>query len=103
MARTTGGVAAVGWLAAPEWSVSTCAAGVCAAPVSAPTECGVGGRASCPAANLPGSRTREGPSVDASQRHWHQWGMVISDGFFGWRAFKNRREVGGLAGVTPTP
>ena len=23
--------------------------------------------------------------------------------FFGWRAFKNRREGGGLAGVTPTP
>jgi transposase len=23
--------------------------------------------------------------------------------FFGWRAFKNRREVGGLAGLTPTP
>ena len=23
--------------------------------------------------------------------------------FFGWRALKNRREVGGLAGVTPTP
>jgi transposase len=23
--------------------------------------------------------------------------------FFGWRAFKNRREVGGLAGFTPTP
>ena len=23
--------------------------------------------------------------------------------FFGWRAFKNRREVGGLAGLAPTP
>jgi transposase len=23
--------------------------------------------------------------------------------FFGWRDFKNRREVGGLAGFTPTP
>ena len=23
--------------------------------------------------------------------------------FFGWRAVKNRREVGGLAGFTPTP
>lgn len=23
--------------------------------------------------------------------------------FFGWRAFRNRREVGGLAGLTPTP
>jgi len=23
--------------------------------------------------------------------------------FFGWRAFTNRREVGGLAGCTPTP
>ena len=23
--------------------------------------------------------------------------------FFGWRAFRNRREVGALAGLTPTP
>jgi transposase len=23
--------------------------------------------------------------------------------FFGWRAFRNRREVGSLAGLTPTP
>ena len=23
--------------------------------------------------------------------------------FFGWRQFRNRREVGGLAGLTPTP
>ena len=29
------------------------------------------------------------------------WLLVME--FFGWRAFKNRREVGGSAGVTPTP
>ncbi len=29
------------------------------------------------------------------------WVVVME--FFGWRAFKNRREVGGLAGFTPTP
>ena len=29
------------------------------------------------------------------------WLVVMA--FFGWRAFKNRREVGGLAGYTPTP
>jgi transposase len=29
------------------------------------------------------------------------WVLVME--FFGWRAFKNRREVGGLAGFTPTP
>jgi transposase len=29
------------------------------------------------------------------------WLVVME--FFGWRAFKNRREVGGLAGFTPTP
>ena len=29
------------------------------------------------------------------------WLLVME--FFGWRAFKNRREVGGLAGLTPTP
>jgi transposase len=29
------------------------------------------------------------------------WLLVME--FFGWREFKNRREVGGLAGVTPTP
>jgi transposase len=29
------------------------------------------------------------------------WLLVME--FFGWRAFKHRREVGGLAGFTPTP
>src|SRR5713226_4097794 len=29
------------------------------------------------------------------------WLFVME--FFGWRAFKNRREVGGVAGFTPTP
>jgi transposase len=29
------------------------------------------------------------------------WWLVME--FFGWREFKNRREVGGLAGFTPTP
>ena len=29
------------------------------------------------------------------------WLLVMA--FFGWRGFKNRREVGGLAGLTPTP
>src|SRR6266567_2270789 len=29
------------------------------------------------------------------------WLLVMA--FFGWRAFKNRRDVGGLAGFTPTP
>ena len=29
------------------------------------------------------------------------WLLIME--FFGWRAFKNRREVGGLAGFTPTP
>jgi transposase len=29
--------------------------------------------------------------------------VVIGDGIFCLRAFKNRREVGGLAGLTPTP
>jgi transposase len=29
------------------------------------------------------------------------WLLVME--FFGWRALQNRREVGGLAGVTPTP
>jgi len=29
------------------------------------------------------------------------WLLVMA--FFGWRAFTNRREVGGLAGFTPTP
>jgi len=29
------------------------------------------------------------------------WWLVME--FFGWREFKNRREVGGLAGLTPTP
>ena len=29
------------------------------------------------------------------------WLVVME--FFGWRAFTNRRHVGGIAGLTPTP
>ena len=29
------------------------------------------------------------------------WLLVME--FFGWLAFKNRREVGGIAGLIPTP
>ena len=37
------------------------------------------------------------------QRHRDQWGLVVGEAFFGWRELQNRREVGGLAGLTPTP
>ena len=58
-------------------------------------------------------RTRLQTSSDASMEQIRQlmllkgigingaWLLVME--FFGWRAFNNRREVGGLAGFTPTP
>src|ERR687893_479642 len=58
-------------------------------------------------------RTRLQTSSDASMDQIRQlmllkgigingaWLLVME--FFGWRAFNNRREVGGLAGFTPTP
>jgi transposase len=52
-------------------------------------------------------------STDASLAKIRQWMLLKGIGingawllvmeFFGWRACKNRREVGGLAGCTPTP
>jgi transposase len=58
-------------------------------------------------------RTRLQTSSDASMEQIRQlmllkgigingaWLLVME--FFGWRTFNNRREVGGLAGFTPTP
>ena len=40
-------------------------------------------------------RQRKGMGINGA------WLLVMA--FFGWRAFTNRREVGGLAGFTPTP
>ena len=45
----------------------------------------------------------KGPSVDALKRIGINGAWLLVMEFFGWRAFKNRREVGGLAGFTPTP
>jgi transposase len=53
--------------------------------------------------------TEQDPSVDKVRQllklrgigENSSWLFVME--FFGWRAFRNRREVGGLAGLTPTP
>ena len=67
-------------------------------------DCGVGSRASCPAAHLAGGQHREGASVDASERHRDQWGMVVGDGIF-WLARVARIVARWVAerAVTPTP
>ena len=47
---------------------------------------------------------REGAPVDAAQRDWHQWGVVVSDGIFRLaRLQESAGSGGGLAGFTPTP
>lgn len=55
-------------------------------------------------------RTSDDPSVDKVRKLLlllrgigdnSAWLFVME--FFGWREFRNRRQVGGLAGLTPTP
>jgi transposase len=54
-------------------------------------------------------RTSDDPSVEKVRRLMRlrgigdnsAWLFVME--FFGWRAFRNRRQVGGLSGLTPTP
>ena len=54
-------------------------------------------------------RTSQEASIDKVRQLMHLKGIGIKGAwlfvmaFFGWRALKNRREVGGLAGLTPTP
>jgi transposase len=54
-------------------------------------------------------RTSDDPSVEQVRRLLRLRGIGVNSSwvyvmeFFGWRAFRNRREVGGLAGLTPTP
>ncbi len=54
-------------------------------------------------------RTSEEPSIDKVRQLMHLRGIGINGSwllvmeFFGWRELKNRRQVGGLAGPTPTP
>jgi transposase len=54
-------------------------------------------------------RTSDDPSVEKVRRLMRlrgigdnsAWLFVME--FFGWREFRNRRQVGGLSGLTPTP
>jgi transposase len=54
-------------------------------------------------------RTSPEASIEKVRQLMHLKGIGINGAwllvmeFFGWREFKNRREVGGLAGFTPTP
>jgi transposase len=54
-------------------------------------------------------RTSTEPSVDQVRQLLKLRGIGINSAwlyvmeFFGWREFRNRRQVGGLAGLTPTP
>jgi transposase len=54
-------------------------------------------------------RTSTDPSVDQVRQLLKLRGIGINSAwlyvmeFFGWREFRNRRQVGGLAGLTPTP
>jgi transposase len=54
-------------------------------------------------------RTSGGPDVEKVRQLLDLRGIGINSAwlyvmeFFGWRAFRNRREVGALAGLVPTP
>ena len=54
-------------------------------------------------------QTSQEASIEKIRKLMHLKGIGINGAwllvmeFFGWRALKNRREVGGLAGLTPTP
>jgi transposase len=54
-------------------------------------------------------RTSQEANIEKVRQLMHLKGIGINGSwllvmeFFGWRALKNRREVGGLAGLTPTP
>jgi transposase len=54
-------------------------------------------------------QTSPDPSIDKVRQLMQRKGIGINGAwllvmaFFGWRAFKNRRAVGGVAGFTPTP
>jgi len=54
-------------------------------------------------------RTDPAPAVELVRRLLRLRGIGVNSAwlyvmeFFGWRQFQNRREVGGLAGLTPTP
>lgn len=54
-------------------------------------------------------RTSSDPAIDKVRQLHQLCGIGINSSwlyvmeFFGWREFKNRREVGALAGLTPTP
>jgi transposase len=54
-------------------------------------------------------RSDPAPAVELVRRLMRLRGIGVNSAwlyvmeFFGWRAFRNRREVGGLAGLTPTP
>jgi transposase len=53
--------------------------------------------------------TSDDPSVDKVRQLMKLWAVGPNSAwlfvmeFFGWRQFRNRREVGGLAGLSPTP
>ena len=72
----------MGWVARAKWCASTLTAGVGAFPVPACADGGVRSETACPAAPLGGSEAREGPSVEAAQRHREQWGLGSGEGSF---------------------
>lgn len=54
-------------------------------------------------------RTSEAPAIDVARQLQRLRGIGVTGGWvyamelFGWRRFHNRRQVGGLVGLTPTP
>src|SRR4029434_8612935 len=58
-----------------------------------------GSRASCPAASLDRREDRQGTPVDAAQRDWDQWGVVVGDGIFWLARLQESSGSRGLSGL----
>ena len=83
VARTKGGVAAVGGLTHPGWPASPFAAGVGPFPVLECTDGGVGSGASCPAAKRARSQPRAGTAMEVAHRERAPRDLGGRDGIFG--------------------
>src|SRR5215831_18514799 len=93
----------MGWVADTSGPPSSGAAGVCPVHVSQCADCRGGSRAPCPAANLVGGTHRQGAPVDATQRDWDQWGVVVGDGIFWLARLQESSGSGRLSGLHADP
>src|SRR5215470_6441939 len=89
----------MGWVADTSRPASAATAGVCPVHLSQCADCRGGSGAPCPAADLVGGTHRPGAPVDATQRDWDQWGVVVGDGIFWLARLQESARSGRLSGL----